>query len=329
MTNQDISDINKPGLKVIYLAGGCFWGMEKLMQSILGVVRTMPGYANGTVAENPTYPAVCTGVTGFKETVRVEYDPERISLDALLFDFFRAIDPSVRNRQGHDVGSQYQTGIYYTDEASKQAVARIAGIEAERAKNFAVEIKPLENFYDAEEYHQKYLDKNPGGYCHIPTEEIDRLSKMIIDPGKYPRPAKESITKQLTDTQYHITREAGTETPFKNEFWDHFARGIYVDIVTGEPLFSSRDKYRCSCGWPGFSAPIDENVLVYIEDRSHGMNRTEVRSRAGNSHLGHVFYHDPESPTATRYCINSGALRFIPVTEIEKEGYGYLTPYVD
>ena len=193
----DKSLLKKPGIDVIYLAGGCFWGMEKLMRSITGVVAVTSGYANGT-REVPTYQAVCTGLTGHRETVRVEYAPEKVSLDSLLFAYFSVIDPTRKNAQGNDIGTQYQAGIYYSDEHSKQTVERIAGIEKERYRDFAVEIGPLQCFFDAEEYHQHYLDKNPSGYCHIPSEEIRDISGMIIDPSDYQRPAKEILKDKLT-----------------------------------------------------------------------------------------------------------------------------------
>lgn len=317
-----------PDTKVIYLAGGCFWGIEKLMASIPGVVRSTSGYANGHADENPTYKSVSRGNTGYRETVRVEYDPKKASLDQLLFAYFSVIDPTTKNAQGNDRGSQYQTGIYYTDDFSKNTVERIAAIERERHQNFAVEIGPLERFYDAEEYHQKYLDKNPGGYCHIPKEEMELVSSMIIDPALYKRPAKAIISDMLDANQYRVTQESATESPFQNEYWNQFNRGIYVDVVTGEPLFTSKDKYESSCGWPSFSSGIDKNSLIYLHDKSHHLDRTEVRSRAGNSHLGHVFYDDSESPNGTRFCINSAALRFVPYEQMEKEGYGYLKKYV-
>jgi peptide methionine sulfoxide reductase msrA/msrB len=316
------------GNKVIYLAGGCFWGLEKLMRSLPGVAKVTAGYANGSL-ESPTYREVCGGSTGHRETVRVEYDPTQISLDALLFAFFRVIDPTVENAQGHDVGAQYQSGVYYTEAESRQTVARIALIERERAAQFKVEIKPLDCFYAAEEYHQQYLDKNPGGYCNIPLDNIARLAKMIVDPGQYPRPDREQLRQKLSPLEFSVTQEADTEPPFDNPFWQHFERGIYVDIASGEPLFSSRDKYRCSCGWPGFSAPIDENAIIYLEDNTLSRRRTEVRSRAANSHLGHIFSNDPESPNGVRYCIDSAALRFIPYEQMEQAGYGYLKAYVE
>lgn len=309
---------------VIYLAGGCFWGVEALMQSIPGVVDAKSGYANGTGEADANYETVRTGTTGFRETVRVEYDPEQVSLDALLLAYFYVIDPTVQNQQGNDRGSQYQTGVYYTNDKAKETVERIAEIERSRSKEFFVEIGPLKNFYPAEEYHQDYLDKNPGGYCHIPREEIALFSHLHIDPGDYQKPAAEAIRDKLTAEQYRVTQESGTERPFGNEFWDKFEKGIYVDVVTGEPLFSSTDKFESSCGWPAFSKPIESPAVVEIPDDSHGMHRTEVRSRAGNSHLGHVFQDDPESPNGVRYCINSASLRFIPYAKIEAEGYGYL-----
>ena len=309
---------------VIYLAGGCFWGMEQLMQSIPGVLDAESGYANGTCEEDADYQTVCKGDTGFRETVRVEYDPERVSLDALLLAYFYVIDPTVENRQGNDRGSQYQTGVYYTNDKAKETVERIAGIERGRSEKFFVEVGPLKNYYPAEEYHQDYLEKNPNGYCHIPRAEIELFSKLRIDPGDYQKPAAESIRDKLTAEQYRVTQESGPERAFTGEFWDRFEKGIYVDVVTGEPLFSSADKYESSCGWPAFTRPIEEPAVVEREDLSYGMRRTEVRSRAGDSHLGHVFTGDPESPNGVRYCINSASLRFVPYAKMEAEGYGYL-----
>lgn len=323
-TEREKMDFSNEKENVIYLAGGCFWGVELLMQSLNGVVDAQSGYANGTCREDADYKKVCTGKTGFRETVRVEYDSEKISLDAILTAYFYVIDPSVRNRQGNDIGTQYQTGVYYTNEKAKETVRRIADIEKSRRKKFEVEIGPLYNFYPAEEYHQDYLIKNPNGYCHIPRAEIELLSKLKIDPGNYKKPATEIIRDKLTDEQYRVTQQNGTERPFQNEFWNKFEKGIYVDIVTGEPLFSSTDKFKSGCGWPAFSKPIEATVVVERMDDSYGMNRIEVRSRAGNSHLGHVFTGDPDSPNGVRYCINSASLRFIPYAKMEAEGYGYL-----
>lgn len=326
--NLGKSDVKQPGAAVIYLAGGCFWGIQKLMQSIPGVISATSGYANGDAGETPTYQSVCTGKTGHRETVRVEYDPEKVSLDAILFAFFSVIDPTVKNAQGPDHGTQYQTGVYYADDRSKETVERVAAVERERHSPFAVEIGPLRCFFEAEEYHQHFLDKNPPGYCHIPYETIRLLSRMATDPANYRRPAKTEIAGRLTDEQYRVTQAAATEPPFRNAFWNRFERGIYVDIVTGEPLFSSRDKFESSCGWPSFSAGLDPNALVYLDDRSLARSRTEVRSRAGNSHLGHVFSGDPESPNGVRYCINSAALRFVPYDKMDEEGYGDLKKFV-
>lgn len=322
--NTEKMDFSGEPENVIYLAGGCFWGMEKLMRSIPGVTDTESGYANGTCEEDADYNTVCSGKTGFRETVRVEYDSEKVSLDALLLAYFYVIDPTVTNRQGNDKGPQYQTGIYYTNEKAKETVERIAAVEKGRTEDFAVETGPLLNYYPAEEYHQDYLEKNPDGYCHIPNAEIELFSKLTIDPGDYRKPAAETIRDRLTSEQYRVTQKNGTEKPFRNKFWDQFEKGIYVDIVTGEPLFSSTDKFESGCGWPAFSKPIEEPAIVEKEDRSHGMRRIEVRSRSGDSHLGHVFTGDPESPNGVRYCINSASLRFIPYEKMKAEGYGYL-----
>ena len=332
--NMGVSGIDEKytkqeGIDVIYLAGGCFWGIEKLMQSISGVVQATSGYANGRAGDAPTYHSVVTGMTGYRETVRVEYDPEKVSLDTILFVFFDAIDPTVKNAQGNDIGTQYQTGVYYADEVSGETVTFISEIERQRYEDFVVEIAPLTRFYDAEDYHQDYLDNNPYGYCHISTEEFNRARSIIADAADYRRPSDEEIKDMLTELQYNVTQKNATETPFDNDYWDNHASGIYVDVVTGEPLFSSRDKFDSGTGWPSFQKGIDENTLVLLTDKSLGMVRTEVRSRAGNSHLGHVFYGENESPTGIRYCINSAALRFIPTDQMEDAGYAYLMSYIE
>lgn len=322
-------DFSKESENVIYLAGGCFWGIEQLMSSIPGVLDAQSGYANGNRPEDANYDTICTTETGYRETVRVEYDPEQLSLDAILLAYFYVIDPTVQNRQGNDVGSQCQTGVYYTNEKARETVERIAELERSRSTEFYVEIGPLLNYYPAEEYHQDYLQKNPSGYCHIPRDEIKLFSSLRIDPGKYQKPAEETIRDMLSEEQYRITQENGTEQPFMNEYWDKFEKGIYVDIVTGEPLFSSEDKYESSCGWPAFAKPIEEPAMIELLDTSYNMVRTEVRSRAGNSHLGHVFENVDESPSGVQYCINSAALRFVPYADMEAEGYGYLLSIFD
>jgi len=315
--------------KIIYFAGGCFWGLEKLMQSIPGVTDATSGYANGRQGAEPNYKTVCTGETGFRETVRVTYDPAAVSLETLLFAFFSVIDPTQKNQQAHDIGTQYQTGVYYTDDDARQTVEAVAAIERERTQPFYVEIKALENFYEAENYHQDYLDKNPTGYCHISPAAIRNAAQVKIDAGQYPRPSQAELETKLTPEQYAVTRQAATEPPFQNALWQHHEKGIYVDITTGEPLFASTDKFQSGCGWPAFAKPIDPAVTRQLPDNTHGMHRTEVRSRAGNAHLGHVFANDPESPTGDRYCINSAALRFVAFEDMAKEGYGELMELVE
>ena len=326
MVAMDNTYVKSEGVDVIYVAGGCFWGTEKLMQTIQGVIEVTSGYANGEEDTVPNYGNVSS--TGFKETVRVEYEPAMVSLDAILFAYFRSIDPTITNKQGNDIGSQYQTGIYWADDSAKETVQRIADVERSRYDDFAVEIEPLKRFYDAEEYHQNYLDKNPGGYCHISSEEFELAGNMIVDPADYKRPPITEIKTVLTEEQYSVTQDATTEPPFQNKYWDNHERGIYVDIVTGEPLFSSSDKFDSGTGWPSFTKGIDENTLVLLTDDSMGTVRTEVRSRAGNSHLGHVFYGENGSPTGVRFCINSAALRFITYDDMLNGDYGYLIEYV-
>ena len=325
MTNADSAGSETPAeLRTLYLAGGCFWGLEAYLKRLPGVRGTVVGYANGST-ENPSYHDVCRWNTGHAETVAVTYDPRVLPTDVLLDAFFEAIDPTSVDRQGNDRGTQYRSGIYWTDEADLPAIeASLLRQQARYTSPIVTEVEPLDGFYPAEEYHQNYLEKNPNGYCHIPRAEMELFSRLRIDPGDYQKPAAESIRDKLTAEQYRVTQESGTERAFTGEFWDKFEKGIYVDVVTGEPLFSSTDKYESGCGWPAFTKPIEEPAVVELEDLSHGMRRTEVRSRAGDSHLGHVFTGDPESPNGVRYCINSAALRFVPYAKMKAEGYGYL-----
>lgn len=304
----------------IYLAGGCFWGMEAYFERIDGILNAESGYANGNTA-NPSYEDVIRG-SGHAETVKLTYDANQVSLPVILAYYFRVIDPTSLNKQGNDRGIQYRTGIYYTSEDQKPIIEEAIRKEQEKWRRpIVVEVQPLKNYYAAEEYHQDYLQKNPNGYCHI---DIKLADDAIIDPTKYTKPSQENLKSSLSAQEYAVTQEAATERPFSNQYWDFFEPGIYVDIVSGEPLFSSIDKYQSNCGWPSFVKPIAPEVIQYYRDTSYGMIRTEVRSRVANAHLGHVFEDGPRDRGGLRYCINSAALRFIPLDEMDAAGYGYL-----
>lgn len=309
----------------IYLAGGCFWGVEEYFSRVGGVVETRVGYANGT-AERPSYEQVCTGRTGHAETVRVVYDPGAVSLRELAERLFKIIDPTAWNRQGPDVGTQYRTGIYYTDAADEPTLARVfAEVQSAYRDPIATELLPLTSFWEAEEYHQRYLKKNPNGYCHVSFASLDEgKEQSSLDASRYAKPTDDELKAALSGEEYAVTQSAATEPPFTGRYWDHFEPGIYVDAATGEPLFVSTDKFESGCGWPSFSRPIDAQVVREREDRSHGMTRTEVVSRVGESHLGHVFPDGPREKGGLRYCINSAALRFIPAGEMPERGYADL-----
>lgn len=310
-------------MKEIYLAGGCFWGTEKYLGMIRGVQKTEVGYANGHTA-NPRYEEVCGG-SGHAETVKVIYDEEMLSLAFLLDLFYEAIDPVSLNRQGGDTGVQYRTGIYYVDNESREMILHsIEELQKKYQEKIAIEVKRLENFYTAEEYHQNYLQKNPTGYCHIRPSTFVKANKAFVDSDKYHKKEQEFLQTALTPIQYDVTQKNVTEAPFQNTFYDHFEEGIYVDITSGEPLFTSLEKFDSGCGWPSFYAPVAPNVVVEKRDTSHNMIRTEVRSNVGDAHLGHLFEDGPTVHGGMRYCINSAALKFIPKNDMEKEGYGSL-----
>ena len=381
--------------RTLYLAGGCFWGLEAYLKRLPGVRGTVAGYANGST-ENPSYHDVCRWNTGHAETVAVTYDPRVLPTDVLLDAFFEAVDPTTLDRQGNDRGTQYRTGIYWTDEADLPAIeASLLRQQARYASPIVTEVEPLDGFYPAEEYHQNYLDKNPGGYCHINLRDADAFAERMglaegrpcvqvdglcepLEPGEgataraverediptpsvskravrphrgsdgadeaagddaavdarileagYAAPSDDELRRTLTADQYRVTRMNATEPPFRNAYDRMFDPGIYVDVTSGEPLFASSDKFDAGCGWPAFSRPIAREVVTEHLDRTLGTYRTEVRSRAGDAHLGHVFTDGPAEAGGLRYCINSAALRFVPYSRMDEEGYGYLKPLVE
>lgn len=307
-------------LKTIYLAGGCFWGTEHFVKQIKGIESTEVGYANGGKKGVNYYDVV--NHSGHAETVKIVYDQNIISLSEILDLYYLSIDPLSVNQQGNDRGIQYRTGIYYEDESLlSEAQASLKKLEEQLGTTPAIELTKLTDYTPAEEYHQDYLEKNPGGYCHINPALFEK-AKEYAPEVKYSKPSDEELRSKLTDLQYQVTQNAATERAFNNEYYDLFEDGIYVDIVTGEPLFVSTDKFDSGCGWPAFSKPIDNSLITENTDTTFGMIRTEVRSKNGNSHLGHVFTDGPSELGGLRYCINSASLKFIKKADMEKEGYG-------
>lgn len=303
-------------------AGGCFWCMVEPFDERPGIKKVVSGYTGGTI-ENPTYEQVCSNTTGHVEAVQITYDPTIVQYEDLVELFWQQIDPTDPGGQFYDRGSSYKTAIFYHDE-KQQRIAEQSKEALEQSGRFhepiATKIVAAKPFYEAEREHQYYYKANPGHY-----EAYKRGSgrqAFIEKHWQTNSDDQQQLKERLTSMQYYVTQEDGTEPAFHNEYWDEFSEGIYVDIISGEVLFSSKDKYDARCGWPSFTKPVTESEITEHEDLTHGMVRTEVRSKKGNAHLGHVFPDGPREHGGLRYCINSAALRFIRKEEMEAEGYG-------
>lgn len=346
IADSDMSASKAAGkLEVATLAGGCFWCTESDLEKLPGVVDVISGYAGGDL-EKPTYKQVSSGKSGHIEVIEVQYDPKKVSYEQVLDQFFRHIDPTDDKGSFVDRGSQYRPAIFYHNAEQKQVAERFMG-EIEALGVFRAPLKTelikFDKFWPAEDYHQDYYKRNKIRYNYyryasgrdqyldeifgddrndhpVTLRQLIDKNTLVSNSKVYSKPSDAEIKAKLTEMQYYVTQKDGTEQAFKNEYWDNKREGIYVDIVSGEPLFSSTDKYKSGTGWPSFTKPINDAYIVTHTDFKLIYPRTEVRSKFADSHLGHVFKDGPK-PTGLRYCMNSAAMRFVAKENMSNEGY--------
>lgn len=300
-------------------AGGCFWCMVEPFDEQPGIMKVVSGYTGGHT-ENPTYEEVCSDTTGHYEAVQITFDPAIFPYEKLLGLFWQQIDPTDAGGQFHDRGTSYKPAIFYHSDQQKEAAEKSRAELARSGifnKPIVTEILPATTFYEAEEKHQDYYKKMSFHYNMY--KEGSGRAKFIREHWKTKK-SDEELRQELTPIQYQVTKHNATEPPFQNEYWNHEEEGIYVDIISGEPLFSSKDKYDAGCGWPSFTKPLRQSEIEEKLDTTHGMRRIEVRSKTADSHLGHVFDDGP-APTGARYCINSASIRFVPKEKLKEEGF--------
>ncbi len=355
MTNGN--EVQAATAELATFAGGCFWCVESTFSKLKGVISVTSGYIGGS-DKDANYDRVSMGTTGHYEAIEISYNPKLISYAELLETYFREVDASDNDGQFADRGQQYKPAIFFHDEIQKDlALKAVAQINDKKVfdKPVDLEIKQVTEFYPAEEYHQDYYKKNPVHYSAYRIGSgrqgfVDQMKKKFVKPlfileeevetldvselneqetDNFKKPSKQELLKTLDDIQYHVTQDCGTEPAFKNKYWNNKEPGIYVDIVTGEPLFSSIAKFDSGSGWPSFTEPLAKENVVEHADNNFGMRRVEVKSKHGDSHLGHVFEDGPKEKGGLRYCINSASLRFIPVADLEKEGYGLYSKLFD
>lgn len=352
---ESVAQTDTVTTKLALLANGCFWCVENDLAKVVGVLDVVSGYAGG-ITQNPTYENATAG--GHREVVLVTYDPTKVTYANLVEHIIKHGDPTDAFGSFNDRGPQYAPAIYYENDTERNEAKRvIMEIDALQVftKPLPLMVIPTVKFWPAEDYHQDYAKKNPLKYGYYRTGsgrtafiektwgaratqfEVGATTASVSLPIKnqvtqfnamswnnFVKPTEAELKARLTPIQFKVTQEEGTESPFSNEYDKNYQEGIYVDIVSGEPLYFSKDKFDSGTGWPSFVKPISEEVVTLKVDKKLFSTRTEVRSKHADSHVGHVFDDGPQDRGGKRYCMNSAAMRFIAKVDMEKEGYGYL-----